>query len=70
MSTKSKRRSSRRAHQEQSPASRERPTPDGKVAGEIMGALLNAITLGALEGPASGKSDRKTPPDDSTSAPR
>jgi hypothetical protein len=54
MSTKSKRRSSRRAQQEQGPSSRERPTPEGKVAGEIMGAVLNAITFGALEGPASG----------------
>jgi hypothetical protein len=56
MSTKSKRRSSRRAQQEQGPASRERPTADGKVVGEIMGAVLNAITFGALEGPASGGS--------------
>jgi hypothetical protein len=56
MSTKSKRRTARRAHQgTQGPASHERPS-DKKVAGEIMGAVLNAITFGALEGPASGRS--------------
>ena len=53
MSTKSKRRSSRRAQASHGPASHERPTADGKVVGEIMGAVLSAFTFGALEGPAS-----------------
>ncbi len=58
MSTKSKRRSSRRQQEQgsQGPSSHERLTPDGKVVGEIMGAVLNAITFGALEGPASRRS--------------
>jgi hypothetical protein len=65
MSTKSKRRSARR-HESQGPTSTARPTPETKVAGEIVGALINAITLGALEGPASGKQRAPTEPKSAT----
>lgn len=52
MSTKSKRRAVRRAHltEAQVPSA----APDKKVVeGQIVGALLNAITFGAVEPPAS-----------------
>jgi hypothetical protein len=58
MSVKSKARQIRRSHKHESaaPAPREEATPhvpakpaEKRAAGEIMGALLNAITFGALE---------------------
>jgi hypothetical protein len=61
MSTKSKARIARRASER--PSSTKRPTrstAEKKVAGEIIGAVLNAITFGALEGPASGRKPAET----------
>jgi len=59
MSTKSKRRIARRSGNP--PA--QGPTSKREVAGQIVGALLNAITFGAVDGPPSarGRKSNETP---------
>lgn len=61
MSTKSKRRIARRS--ENPPA--QGPASKREVAGQIVGALLSAITFGAVDGPSSA---RGTQPSSSTPA--
>ena len=51
MSTKSKRRIARRSNE----ATEAVPTSKRQVAGEIVGALLSAITFGAVDGPQSAR---------------
>jgi hypothetical protein len=51
MSTKSKRRMARRAANEKRQASALGPNAERKIAGQIVGELLQAITFGTLDGP-------------------
>ncbi len=61
MSTKSKRRIARRAAEQgtPSPASLD-PNSTHKIEGQIVGALLNAITFGAVDGPQSARAPQSS----------
>ena len=62
MSTKSKRRIARRATEQgttTSPASIG-PNSTHKIEGQIVGALLNAITFGAVDGPQSARAPQSS----------
>ncbi len=66
MSTKSKRRIARRAtEQGTSSLASIGPSSQHRIEGQLVGALLNAITFGAVDGPPSARapSSSKQPAD-------
>ncbi|HSO32377.1 MAG TPA: hypothetical protein VLT33_07675 [Labilithrix sp.] len=50
----------RRAANEQRPSTALGPNAERKIAGQIVGELLQAITFGALDGPQSARAPEPT----------